>query len=98
MRSGGSLKLNKTQQCSRERVHVVISTHNRQPLIRQSIPRILAATASDDHLNVTRSIYDDNSESSTRDFLLSLLDSGQIDNLILGSGNLAEYRAKTQTN
>lgn len=86
------------QQPSCERVHVVINTHNRLPLIQHTIPRILAATASDDRLNVIHSIYDDDSESDTRDYLLSLLDANQIDNLILGSGNLSEYRAVAQTN
>jgi hypothetical protein len=82
----------------RECIHVVINTHNRLPLIRETIPRILAATASDDRLNVTHSVYDDESDGSTRDYLLSLLNTRQIDNLILGSGDLSEYRAVAQTN
>ena len=86
------------QQPSRERLHVVINTHNRLPLIRHTIPRILAATASDDQLNVTHSVYDDDSDPVTRYYLLSLLDENQIDNLILGSGNLSEYRTAAQTN
>jgi hypothetical protein len=85
-------------QPSRERIHVVVNTHNRLSLIRHTIPRILAATASDTLLNVTHSIYDDDSEPATRDYLLSLLDANQIDNLILGSGDLTEYRAVAQTN
>lgn len=85
-------------QSSRERVHVVVNTHNRLPLIRHTIPRILAATASDELLDVTHSIYDDDSETATRDYLLSLLDDNKIDNLILGSGDLSEYRLVAQTN
>ncbi len=85
-------------QTSRDRVHVVINTHNRLSLIRHSIPRILAATASGSLLSVTHTIYDDNSESATRDYLLSLLDGQQIDNLILGSGDLTEYQIAAQTN
>src|SRR5260370_17736170 len=57
----------------RESIHVVINTHNRLPLIRETIPRILAATASDDRLNVTHSVSYDDSDGSTRHYLLSLL-------------------------
>lgn len=80
----------------REHVHVVINTHNRLPLIRQSIPRIFAATKSDDKLRVTRSIYDDESDEATREYLISLLKGREIDNLILGSGDLAEYKTLAQ--
>lgn len=81
-----------------QRIHVVINTHNRLSLIRRTIPRILAATASDDRLNVVHSVYDDGSETATRDYLLSLLEARQIDNLILGSGDLSEYQAVAQAN
>jgi hypothetical protein len=82
----------------RERIHVVINTHNRLSLIRQTIPRILSATASDDCLTVTHSVYDDESDKGTRDYLLSLMAVRKIDNLILGSGELSEYRVIAQTN
>jgi hypothetical protein len=80
----------------REHVHVVINTHNRLPLIRQTIPRIVTATKSDDRLRVTRSIYDDESDEATREYLASLLKAREIDNLILGSGDLAEYKSLAQ--
>ena len=90
--------LSRMHSNERERIHVVINTHNRLLLIRQTIPRILSATVSDDSLTITHSVYDDESDKGTRDYLLSLLAARKIDNLILGSGELSEYRVVAQTN
>ena len=79
-----------------EHVHIVINTHDRLPLIRCTIPRIIAATKSTAALHVTHSVYDDQSDDPTRDYLLSLLDAREIDNLILDNSGMTERRALAQ--
>lgn len=77
-------------------VHVVINTHNRLPLIRETIPRIISAIKSDGITKITHTIYDDTSDAKTIRYLLKLKQDNLIDNLILGSGNIAEYKEKAQ--
>lgn len=78
------------------RLHVVVNCRNRLPLLRVTLPRILQATQSDEELTVVHTIYDDNSSAETRDYLLTLKDTGQIENLLLGSGDLRHFLAFAQ--
>jgi hypothetical protein len=79
-------------------VHVVINTHNRLHLIKETLPRIIKSIKSDKHIKVTHTVYDDSSDDETTTYLLGLKRSGLIDNLILGSGNIDAYKSVAQKN